>query len=161
MHVFGNVWGYDTFDENNRHYSAFTKEDCRCLQVLQNKVARLKTGLDYDTPTENLLAKSNELSVHQLIAYHTILSLYKTLENKKPAYIYNKLRLRENIRVQALRNNENINVRGDLTVTRGGFTYRAAKLYNMIPGDIRNIKHYKSFKKKVKKWIKNHISIRP
>mgnify|MGYP003313496121 CR=1 FL=1 len=29
IHLFGNVWGYDTLDEKNRHFSAFTKEDKR------------------------------------------------------------------------------------------------------------------------------------
>ena len=89
LHVYGNVWMYNTMDENTRNFSAFTLQDCRKLQVLQNKVLRLKTGLDYDTPTSTLVSESNDLSVHQLIAYQTILTVHKTLRNKKPTYIYN------------------------------------------------------------------------
>ena len=47
IQVVGNVWGYFTYDEEYRNYSSFTMEDCRKLQVLQNRVLRLKTGLDY------------------------------------------------------------------------------------------------------------------
>ena len=62
--VFGNVWGVRNMDLENRRYTSFGKEDLRRLQVLQNKMCRLKTGLPYDTPTSELLKKADELSVY-------------------------------------------------------------------------------------------------
>ena len=79
VQVFGNVWGIRTMDETERRFLAFTKEDNRRLQVLQNKILRLKTGLGRDTPTKELLKRSGDLSIHQLIAYHTIMMVFKTM----------------------------------------------------------------------------------
>ena len=86
--MFGNTWGYDTNDTNKRRFSSFTKNDCHRLQVLQNKVLRLKTGLSKDTPTKTLLEKSNDMSVHQIITYHTLLSTFKILKSNKPTYLF-------------------------------------------------------------------------
>ena len=55
LQVFGNVWGITNMDDNNRRFTAFTKEDNRRLQVLQNKVLRLKTGQRRDCPNAQLL----------------------------------------------------------------------------------------------------------
>ena len=95
-------------DENSRHFSAFTVQDCRRLQVLQNKVLRLKTGLNFETPTLTLLKTANDMSVHQLIAYKTILTVHKTMQTKKPSYIYNKIKPRQNER--PLRNDNNLDI---------------------------------------------------
>ena len=54
LQVFGHVWNIPNNDDINRKYTAFTKEDNRELQVIQNKVLRLKTVLPSETPTENL-----------------------------------------------------------------------------------------------------------
>ena len=63
LHVVGNVWGLETADVVNRRYSAFTKEDNRKMQTLQNQVLRMKTGLPRHTPTETLLNIIGDLSV--------------------------------------------------------------------------------------------------
>ena len=39
------VWGVENMDEVNRRSPAFNKEDNRRLQVLENKVMRMKTGM--------------------------------------------------------------------------------------------------------------------
>ena len=99
------------------------------------------------------------MSVHQLIAYKTILTVHKTMQTKKPSYIYNKIKPRQNER--PLRNDTNLDIQAELTITRGGFMYRAAKLYNMIPNHIKNEQKYNTFKSKIKIWIKQNISVRP
>ena len=91
-----NVWGIRTMDQTPRRFVAFTKEDCRKLQVVQNKVLRLKTGLwDHHTPTEVLLEKSGDLSVHQLGAYQTIMTGFKAIRFGKPKHLSSKLVLRK------------------------------------------------------------------
>ena len=76
---FGNVWGLESFGEDDRHSTAFRKEDNRKLQVLMNKVLRSMTGLDYETPVSVLLDKSGQLSVHQKTALFTLTSVHKAL----------------------------------------------------------------------------------
>ena len=115
--------------------------------------------MDYDTPTSTLLKEANELSVHQLIAYRTILTVHKTMQTKKPNYIFNKLK--PNKQSRSLRNDTNLNTKADLTVTRGGFIYRASKLYNMIPIHMKQLEKYNTFKSKIKTWIRQNIKIIP
>ena len=40
--LYCNVWGLPSMDDAVRRFQAFTKDDCRKLQVLQNKVSRMK-----------------------------------------------------------------------------------------------------------------------
>ena len=39
--------------------------------------------------------------------------------------------------------------------------YRVAKLYNMLPVDIKEVEKYELFKTRVRFWIKKKISIKP
>ena len=157
IQVIGNVWGYATMDETTHHFSAFTIEDCRKLQVLQNKVLRMKTNLPYETHTSELLKESNELSVHQLVAYHTLLTVHKSVFKNTPKYISQKF----NLKPENNRQLNTVSISGTLTVTKGGFMYRGGCLWNQLPNEIRINGNYKSFKSKIRNWIRNYIQIRP
>ena len=153
------MWGYETYDEdaNIRRFGAFTKNDCQKLQCLQNRVMCLKSGSDYQTPTAVLLEKTKDMSVHQQISYHTLLSVFKVISTKKPTYVYERLKPANNFR--GTRNGLTLNCHGDLAVTRGSFMYRGAKLFNMLPKEIKTTSKYDSFKRKVKPWILSLIHI--
>ena len=50
--VWGDVWGIiNVYDEEARNHTAMTREDLRKLQVAENSVMRLMTGLDYRSYT--------------------------------------------------------------------------------------------------------------
>ena len=66
LQVFGNIWGLATNDESVRRIPAFIKHDNRKLQVLQNQVLRMMTGLGPDTPTTTLLHQAINLQHSQL-----------------------------------------------------------------------------------------------
>ena len=66
----------------------------RSLQVLQNKAARVVTRLRWGTETGFLLNQVGWLSVRQLIAYHSVLLVFKIKQESKPASL--KLRFRDN-----------------------------------------------------------------
>ena len=76
-----NVWGglWDIpgtiMDETIR--TSITKEDMRCLQVIQN---RLETNSDYIMPTSQLFKKTGKLSVHQMVAKSTAVQMYNILK---------------------------------------------------------------------------------
>ena len=61
------------------------------LQVCQNRVARLVTKLDRYTPTKVLLRQCGWLPVRQLMAYHSLVLLHKTINQKKPDFLYKKV----------------------------------------------------------------------
>ena len=152
-------------DEERMRFSAFTKEDNRRLQVLQNKVMRLKTGLPQDTPTTMLLEASSDLSVMQLTAFHTIMTVFRAVISGFPKYLHDKLALRipgQNDRLIPQRQTHTIQVpNGNLTLSRGGFIFRGATLWNMMPVDLRTEQKVTVFKGKVKHWIKEHIRHKP
>ena len=77
IQVFGHVWNIDRLAETNHRFPAFTKEDNRRLQTLQNKILRLKSGLDRSTPTRTLLTARGDLSVQQTSAYFTLMSVHR------------------------------------------------------------------------------------
>ena len=82
--VWGGVWGLTGYDEESRNSISVTKEDMRKLQVLHNQVMRTITGLDQGTSTDLLCNRSNQLSVHQLVAYHTLNLVFKINREMKP-----------------------------------------------------------------------------
>ena len=90
--VYGNIWLKN--EDKNRRFKAFSKEDCRRLQVLQNKVLRLKLRASQYTPCIQLITQSGDLSIHQLVDYHTIIQVQTTVLSKKPAYLSKNLALK-------------------------------------------------------------------
>ena len=162
--LFSNVWGLPTMDDTLRRFQAFTKEDCRRLQVLQNKVLRMKTkNYDLNVPTNHLLDKTGDLSVHQLGAHHTIVTAHRIIRTGQPQYLSSKLILRQAIpdQINPLRQLNTITVNCELTISRSGFLYRAAKIWNQLPDDLRAEVQPEVFKVKVKQWIRKHIPRKP
>ena len=132
------------------------------LQVLQNRAARCVTRMNWFTPTRKLLNQCNWLSIKQLIFYHTVLTAFKVLASQKPLYLCSRLdrgfpyrtRLASN---GALRYNESQG--NDSSLTYKSFINRAIRDYNRIPTELKTMKTLKTFKKKLKLWIRSNIPI--
>ena len=162
--LFINVWNLPSVDDMTRRSTAISKEDCRKLQVLQNKVLRCKIGnIDRRTPTSELLRQSKELSVHQLGAYHSLLTLARILVSGKPEYFVSKLILRKPVDeiIFPSRQLNTIEVNCRLSLSRSGFCYRAAKLWNSLPARLRNETRMNVFKVEAKEWVRGFIAVKP
>ena len=61
------------------------------LQVVQNKAARTVDKLNIFTPTKTLMKVCGWMSVRQLLAYHSLVLLHKTLRSKTPVYLHQKV----------------------------------------------------------------------
>ena len=61
------------------------------IQVLMNRAARSVTGLSGFTSTKRLMVSCGWLSVKQLVVYHTVTMIHKTLKSGSPTYIYKRL----------------------------------------------------------------------
>ena len=160
--VFGNIFGLDTYKEENRRYFSYTVKDNDKLQVLQNKLNKLLTNADHNTPTAELLDQTGSLSVHQMIAYQTVVATHKVVKSGKPAYIAAKMTVRQN----------NLDTRqgagavlppayNKLNLAREGFIYRGAKIYNKLDATLRTETKLEKFKSGARDWVKKNISIKP
>ena len=151
-------------DDTVRRSSSFTKEDMRRLQVLQNRVLRLKCrNNDLNTPTVELLKACGDLSVHQLGAYYTVLQVCKIINSGQPRDLADKLLLRnptEDV-IFPQKHVNTITVRGHLTLSRCGFLYRGAQLWNSLPLDLRACSDLKTFRKELRTWISITVPAKP
>ena len=121
--VFGNVLGIDNYAEVNRRYTSFTRKDIGKIQTLQNKVNRMLSDSDFLTPTADLLRLTDSLSVHQMIAYSTVLMTHKIVQSGKPSYLAERMKPR--VTSTRLRGKEGVLTvpRCNLSVSREGFNY--------------------------------------
>ena len=131
------------------------------LQVQLNKAARHVTGMSHFTPTRRLMKKCGWLTVKQLVKYHTIIMVHKTLMTNKPMYMNSRLRTEHSYRTRmggsgGVRLDETYRYKTDLPMK--SFRYRGSHEYNAIPADIRGTRSLDTFKIKLKKWIISNIS---
>ena len=166
LQVFGNCWGINgigDMDENDRRSVSFTKHHCNILQILENKVLRLLTGHGYDVSIKQLLEESGQMSVQQLVCYHTLLTIFKVVRTGEPRYLAGRLGVDQIVqeRGRTGRRQHDIRLNYELSISRAGTLYRGKILWNSLPVTIRTVTTISRFKRMVKEWVKNNISIRP
>ena len=129
------------------------------LQVLQNRAARYVTKLGWFTETAVLLNQCNWLSVKQMIVYQSLTLLFKIQHEKKPDYLYNKLK--DKI---ALRTTDKTKIRETrefrTDTARRSFIPRAINDWNNLPNEIRETHSFNVFKTKLRAWVKSNIPIK-
>ena len=158
LQLFGNVWGIETMEDTETRQSSFTKSNLRSLQVLQNKVLRLMTGCGYNTHNTELFEKSGMLSVNQLIAYTTLVSIFKVKLSGKPQYLADRLGVFEQHDMVNNRRNGNVKkIYFRLGRGREGMLYQGSKLFNSLDPSLRMETKVTKFKQKVKEWIRRKI----
>ena len=136
----------------------------QALQVAQNKAARAVTRLDYQTPTRILMQQCGWLSVRQLMVYHSVSLLHKTLQNGSPLYLYQKItsngsHLHNSRRAEAGSLRQGLQSKSRLDLTRRGWCWRSLEQYNQLPSEIRNEHKMKIFKKKLQEWVNANVII--
>ena len=161
IQVYGNVWGLTEYSEQQTKSIAFTKDDNRRLQILVNKVLRALTGMDYDTPVAQLIAVSGQLSVHQRTAFHTITSMFKTIQTGLPKYNSDRMEESRPINLADTRTSMRYRVDYKLSVSRGSYFYRGSRLISLLPPDIFQARDLTTFKVQAKKWVRLNIPIHP
>ena len=145
--------------------STISKADIYRLQVLQIKVMRLILKCDRWTPTSTMLEKTKFLSVHQLGAYHTALQVFKTHKTKKPSYHFERLFGRNGNGETSILTGSSVHqesrVEFKLSTCRSSFFYQGAKLWSVLPLEIKNCQTDSQFRVKCREWIRRNIKMRP
>ena len=107
---------------------------------------------------QHLREKMGILSVNQLACYHILLETFNILNKNSSPQIEHKIKPKSNNYIHT-RSSE----RKDLNVINKpkknciGFTYISAKLWNMLPVQIRDLKSPDPFKAAIKSWIPSNI----
>ena len=131
----------------------------KTLQIIQNKVARVVTKLDWSTSAAVLLNQVGWLSVNQLIFYHSVLQVYKVNKTQTPKYLDSMFSWTYNYNTrQAVGGVIRLVGKPKLDVTKNSFRWRAANQYNQLPAEIRRCQTLESFKSNAKTWIKENVS---
>ena len=160
--MYGGVWGLPgILNDDPVNSTSITKEDMRKLQVLQNVALRLFLRKPRDTPVTVLLSEAKQLSVHQLVAFHTAAQTYKIYTNKEPTYHYS--RLFSNNPNDVARSATNLECRIDvrLSLGRNTFFYQAAHIWNWLPHRMKTSVNIDTFKRMLKPWVMRNISVKP
>ena len=126
------------------------------LQIVQNKAARFVTRRGIYIPVRDLLRQCGWLNVRQLVFYHSVILVHKTLLTSSPKYIFNKLSSEFPYNTR-LAQSESVRMGPDfkskLDLTEKSFMNRATDSYNNIPTSLRQVKKMEDFKKKLKIWV--------
>ena len=142
--------------------NAFTKANLHNLQILQNKVMRLQAKCGYATPVKELLKKTDSLSINQLIAYTSIMTIFKIKQFKEPLYLARRLGFMNNERGGAQRRRHNINqINFNSARGREGLLYRGEKLWNSLDQQLKTEENIKIFKQELRKWVLDKIPALP
>ena len=120
------------------------------IQVLQNKAAQLVCHAPPRANRAAMYDKLDWLTVNQLIAYHTVISVFKVRSCGEPEYLAEKLQ-HDN------RNGRIIVPNIDLTLALKSFSFRGAIQWNTLPSSIRSITNIGAFKRTLRIWIKENI----
>ena len=156
--VFGNVFNLEQYKEENSRYTSYTMADNNKLQVIQNKLNRLLTGDRFDTPTSELLRKTDSLSIQQMIGFQTMLMTFKIIKSKKPAYLAKRMQEKP----RDLRRAGNLNQKkSSLSIKKEGFVYRGQALMNKLNVSLRKETNVDVFKKGLRDWVKVNIRVKP
>ena len=131
-------------------WGGMDKGDTQDLQILQNRAAQHVLRLPQRSNRKAMFDKLDWLSVHQLVYYHTVITVYKIRQTGEPEYLAELL--------------QHDNFRGHLIVpptslslAKNSFCFRGGDSWISIPGDIRSIQKMGVFKTALRKWIKMNV----
>ena len=134
------------------------EEMLNALQVCQNRAARAVTRNSWTVSSADTLKQCGWLNVRQLVAFFTVLQMYKISRFRQPADLavmfdweYGRA-----TRAAAAGLVKPVGL-PRLALARDSFRYRAPELFNQLPVSVRHCDTVQSFKLAAKKWIQDHI----
>ena len=131
-------------------FGGCNNNEMKTLQVQQNRAARIVLNLPPRSNRKSMFEKLGWMTVQQLIAYHTLLSVFRIRQSKEPEYLARAL-TRDNNRGNIIVENSR------LGLYKKSFVPRGATLWNNLPRELRNIVKVGCFKKKLRKWIEDNV----
>ena len=118
--------------------------------MLQNKAAQIVTKSPPRSERRVMYDRLYWLTVNQLVAYHTLLQIFKIRKSHQPEYLFEILG-------RCNRNGNIVITHTELSLAKKSFTFRGSELWNHLPTDIRNNHSIGKFKKDCRNWVKENI----
>jgi len=146
---------YDQEELNRRKLP----KDTNTLQTLQNSMIRVIYGLKIQNRVnmKNVREKIKMMSVNQIAVYHTLLKAYNVMSHLSSEQIKMKWTIIEKKYALRSSTNKDLKVPEKPKLKCMGFTFNGAKLFNMLPPQMRQTKDTNTFKTMVKNWIWENI----
>ena len=143
---------FSRLDYCNALYSGISKRNIQRLQSIQNAAARFLTGTKRSDHITPVLAVLHWLPVSFRIDFKILLLVFKALHGLAPAYIVDMLTPYEPDRSLRSSGRALLHVPKTRLLTRGdrAFAARAPRLWNALPGDLRQADSVSSFKSLLK-----------
>ena len=122
-----------------------TENYVKKAQIVLNSAARWATGLGRRTKTLDLMSRCKWMSVKELIEYHSILNMWKTVYKMKPRSMYEGIKIDEDkkLSTDAAR----------LQFTENCYKWRTVQMWNNMKDELRHNERLGSFKIQLRKWI--------
>ena len=129
----------------------------KAVQVKQLAAARTVCGVaSWRWSKRKLLDRVGWLSIKQLIFYHTVIQVHKTLQTQRPRPLFNTLSSTYPYRTR--RATAGLIRQDPSFSTLNTFKYRAMQNYNCVPVSVRQ-GSIDTVKTKLRKWIRSNIPI--
>ena len=120
------------------------------LQVLQNTAARVVLNVPPRSNRDYMFDQLNWLTVRQLIAYQTLVIIFRLRTEQEPEYLAQCVSQDNRLGHIVVRHSR-------LDLYRNSFVYRGSLLWNKLPVEIREEQNGKKFKETAKDWVCKNI----
>ena len=132
-------------------FGGCNSSDIQLLQTQQNRAGRIVLNLPPRFNRDTMFDMLGWMTVHQLVAYHTLLTVFRIRRSKEPEYLARAL-CRDNYRGNIIVTNSR------LGLYKKSFVQRGSTLWNSVPPELRRIPGTAAFKAKLKKWVHESVS---
>ena len=132
------------------------KENIRKLQLVQNFAARIISGKRKFDHISSTIKDLGWLSVQDMLAYRDAQMVYKIINGSVPLYLKNFVKRRSDVHNRSTRNSHNLDIpKCRTSFAQRSFGYRAIKLWNSLPNNVRESTSLNTFKQSLKTWLFN------
>ena len=139
------------------HWQCYIKQLICKLQTLQNRAARVITGINYEEADHDLLLASlGWMNVKQLVYYYTASLMYKITDGTAPEYtqsMFNKCDTIHSYETRAVRNGNFITPKMNSAKRQTSFVYSGAQVWNSLPLRIKEARSIEILQERLKEHI--------
>ena len=131
-------------------FGGCNQSEVKELQVQQNRAAQIVLNTPPRTCRDLMFDKLGWMTVQQLIAYHTLITIYRIRKSKEPDHLADILTKDNRYGHIILKNTV-------LGLYRNSFVFRRTVLWNRLPETLRKLDKIGKFKKNIRNWVESNV----